>query len=120
MVKALKFKIGDMVDGMCTLSNGSTRWFPGVIEEVWEEEDDESEKKFDRIFYTVRYNDGDLHRKKPSGEIRISRKLTRKKKLQRNSPKQQQPTSILSCTSLHTSSTCLKSIELNFKLTQFS
>ena len=31
--EALKFKIGDMVDGMCTLSNGSTRWFPGVIEE---------------------------------------------------------------------------------------
>lgn len=57
------FNVGDIVDGQCHLSNGSSRWFPGKITTV----------NADGTF-EVTFNDGDVHKSKVRTEIRFPRR----------------------------------------------
>lgn len=56
------FAVGDQVDGLCVLSNGSKRWFPGIIISA--------ESSTDTIIYAVQFNDGDVDRSRDSSSLR--------------------------------------------------
>ena len=56
------FAVGDQVDGLCVLSNGSKRWFPGIIISA--------DSSSDPIIYAVQFNDGDVDRCRDSSSLR--------------------------------------------------
>lgn len=56
------FAVGDQVDGLCVLSNGSKRWFPGIIISA--------DSSTDTIIYAVQFNDGDVDRCRDSTSLR--------------------------------------------------
>jgi len=56
------FAVGDQIDGLCVLSNGSKRWFPGIIISA--------DSSSDPIIYAVQFNDGDVDRCRDSSSLR--------------------------------------------------
>ena len=60
----LLYVIDDLVDGLCKLSNGTQRWYPGRI----------TSTNMDGT-YSLRYLDGDVHTNKESNEIRFSKNV---------------------------------------------
>lgn len=59
------FAVGDQVDGLCTLPNGSQRWFPGEITALGSPGTN---------VYTVTFKDGDVHADKPAQDIRPTKR----------------------------------------------
>lgn len=78
-----EFKLGDEVDGLCTLPNGTKRWFAGEIVAVHDMSgdliSDSNSDSSTNIVFTVRYKDGDVHTYKPADEVRRSRIRNRSK-----------------------------------------
>ena len=72
--EAVAFKVGDRVDGLCLLPNGTKRWFPGFIAAVGDAEmaaaASASLTPTRTPTYTVVYNDGDTHTEKAQSELR--------------------------------------------------
>lgn len=61
-----KFEVGDLIDGLVKLPNGTSRWFPGKIAAVNADET-----------YDVSYLDGDFQKNKPESDVRPSRRSNR-------------------------------------------
>jgi len=64
------FAIGDQVDGLCVLPNGSKRWFPGIIISADSNHSIET--------YAVQFNDGDVNRSMGSSSLRHRKKRVRR------------------------------------------
>jgi hypothetical protein len=65
----IAFSMGDAVDSLCVVQNGSERWFPGVIVDVTNESD--------RALYTIQFKDGDLKTMVPTDKIRYPKMKSR-------------------------------------------
>ena len=72
-----EFKIDDLVDGQCLLSNGSKRWFPGKIKEIKEVNGE--------TLYIILFNDGEISPEKRADEIRLSKNRQSRNKSQQSS-----------------------------------
>lgn len=58
--------VGDAVDGLCTVHNGSERWFPGIILAV------NADKTYD-----IKFSDGEVQRHKDRAMIREKKRRER-------------------------------------------
>lgn len=67
---AVVFKIGDRVDGLVTLSNGTQRWFPGQITCVYPDDNG-------GVTYDLLFADGDTGLKMASSDVRLTKQRVR-------------------------------------------
>ncbi len=92
------YNIGDLVDGMCTLPNGTQRWYPGRVNDI----------DMDSNTYTVKFDDGDVVEGKPVTELRPTKQRRKKS----TSQKQSSVTACIECNSLEEKAK-LSNIEAN-------
>jgi hypothetical protein len=71
-----EYKIGDVVDGQCTLPGGHKRWFPGKILEV--------KKDKTQVIYIIQFNDGEISSDKSVDEVRFTKNRQAKKSSNNN------------------------------------
>lgn len=69
------YNIGDLVDGMCTLPNGTQRWYPGKITNI----------DMDHNTYTIQFDDGDVAEGKPVTELRPTKQRRKRSTSQKPS-----------------------------------
>lgn len=70
------YSVGDAVDGLCVVQNGSERWFPGLVIEVSTcVESDQSARP--AIVYTVQFMDGDVRTGLTTEKLRLTRSRSR-------------------------------------------
>ena len=77
---AVPFAIGNKVDGLCSLKNGSQRWFSGLITSVTPPSGASGSfnGNGEEYTYTVTYDDGDIDVNKPAAEVRKTKKKTKR------------------------------------------
>ena len=65
---AVEFRVGDRVDGLCLLPNGSSRWFPAVVTAV-----SEGLEAGAAVRYCLQYNDGDVGTDMARAGVRLTK-----------------------------------------------
>jgi hypothetical protein len=60
---SFQYAVGDCVDGLCILQNGTQRWYPGKISAV----------DLQRQLYSIQFEDGDIAVDRPTSDIRFSK-----------------------------------------------
>ena len=71
--------VGDKVEGLCAVRNGSKRWFPGVITKANPVTSDQN-----IVTYNVKFNDGDEKEGLTNNDVRVKRSRTSRRGLSRN------------------------------------
>lgn len=105
------FNVGDCVDALCTVQNGTQRWFPGTVTaRFFSDQSGESSNGLDSpaplsFVYTILFNDGDVKENVASSDVRMtknrSRAPSRMSSSRRDSLQQQQQHSQLQQQQVH-------------------
>jgi hypothetical protein len=97
------FQLNELVDGLCTLPNGTKRWFPGKIIEV-------KGSNNSSFMYTILYNDGEINRDKKEEDLR---KTKTRKSERRSSSSSSSSSSTTSSASITVVATTKKPVRTN-------